>query len=358
MSTGTTETWKLTGKPAGGGQCEHCPRALVHRYEVTSSTGRTMIVGRGCLKAVTGWTLTAAQAERALRAVETEKRRAANWEAFTAVNPDLAAVLDADWEAYQAAVNIRLCGGGAIGEVRELAPGPGAGRLPVPVQPGRPGGGRRDDRERVHDRRPRRPRGAERRRPGLVPPQGCDRFHPLTRRAAARPCATARPQPVTLGYMALIAAPGVPVWCVFGPGLPAGARVTRIADRERLWLDVCLLGHHLPQLHRPAQIGGLPQAACAALGLCPDCLGFGTLAALDGFYPYGVDEVPGRCATCHGTGRPCLRVSTHRTPSGTEGSVRVLPHNPVIRSDIKGVTGDLCLACGNEAGSAAHRAAA
>jgi len=27
--------------------------------------------------------------------------------------------------------------------------------------------------------------------------------------------------------MASPAAPGVPVWCVFGPGLPAGARVIR-----------------------------------------------------------------------------------------------------------------------------------
>ena len=44
-------TWKLTGKPSGGGQCEHCPRGLVHRYEVTNTeTGAKMIVGRGCLE--------------------------------------------------------------------------------------------------------------------------------------------------------------------------------------------------------------------------------------------------------------------------------------------------------------------
>ena len=62
MTTTAQATWKVTGKPNGGGSCEHCGRALVHRYEVTSDTGAKMIVGRGCLKAVTGWTLSAAQA--------------------------------------------------------------------------------------------------------------------------------------------------------------------------------------------------------------------------------------------------------------------------------------------------------
>lgn len=101
MTTTTGIAWKLTGKPQGGGECEHCGRALRHRYEVTSSQGRKMTVGRGCLKAVTGWTLSAAQAERELRMIEVRARRAANWAAWAAANPRLAEVLDADCEQYR-----------------------------------------------------------------------------------------------------------------------------------------------------------------------------------------------------------------------------------------------------------------
>jgi len=112
-------TWKLTGKPNGGGQCEHCPRSLVHRYEVTSTeTGAKMIVGRGCLKAVTGWTLTAAQAEREIRMIEVRARRAANWATFTETNPAEAATLLADCDAYAARYSMAQFGGGASHEIK------------------------------------------------------------------------------------------------------------------------------------------------------------------------------------------------------------------------------------------------
>jgi len=114
-----TTTWKLTGKPSGSGQCEHCPRSLVHRYEVTSTeTGAKMIVGRGCLKAVTGWTLTAAQAEREIRMIATRARRAANWAAFAETSPTEAATILADCETYAARYNMATLGGGASHEVK------------------------------------------------------------------------------------------------------------------------------------------------------------------------------------------------------------------------------------------------
>ena len=97
----TAVTWKLTGKPDGAGECEHCGRGLVHRYEVTSSEKRVMIVGRGCLKAVTGWTLTAQQAANEVRMIEVRARRAANWQAWAAENPRLAKILEADCERYR-----------------------------------------------------------------------------------------------------------------------------------------------------------------------------------------------------------------------------------------------------------------
>lgn len=99
-ATAAKVTWKLTGQPEGGGECEHCGRNLVHRYSVTSSKGQQMTVGRGCLKSVTGWTLTAAQAAAELRMIETRKRRAANWAAFTAGHPAEAETLEADCAAF------------------------------------------------------------------------------------------------------------------------------------------------------------------------------------------------------------------------------------------------------------------
>jgi hypothetical protein len=90
MSGTENITWKLTGKGTGG-QCEHCPRQLVTHYEVTSSDGRKMTVGRGCLKKVTGWTVTAAEAERMIR----QAAREARWQAWCAASPEQAAVVTA-----------------------------------------------------------------------------------------------------------------------------------------------------------------------------------------------------------------------------------------------------------------------
>lgn len=85
-----TAQWKITGKGAGG-QCEHCPRRLATHYVITSDAGQTMKVGRGCLKKITGWTVTAAQAEAAVRLAA----RDARWSAWCARNPDEAAVITA-----------------------------------------------------------------------------------------------------------------------------------------------------------------------------------------------------------------------------------------------------------------------
>jgi hypothetical protein len=109
--------WKLTGKPNGGGQCEHCPRALVNRYEITCTDGTKMIVGRGCLKKITGWTLSAAQAEREIKMIAIHAKRAANWAAFAAASPELAATILADCERYSATTP-REFGAGASHEVK------------------------------------------------------------------------------------------------------------------------------------------------------------------------------------------------------------------------------------------------
>lgn len=101
--------WRITGKNAQGGTCDHCGRVLKHCYTVTDPAGQDMTVGRGCVKALTGWTLTAAEAARLVWQAERETLRAANWAAFTAAHPQVAAEIEADCEQrIPAAHHIRL----------------------------------------------------------------------------------------------------------------------------------------------------------------------------------------------------------------------------------------------------------
>ena len=104
-----TAQWKITGKGAGG-QCEHCPRRLATHYVITNGS-QTMKVGRGCLKKITGWTVTAAQAEAAVRLAA----RAGRWAAWCAANPAEAAVITAaaEREAEEIRQRRRQCAGPA-----------------------------------------------------------------------------------------------------------------------------------------------------------------------------------------------------------------------------------------------------
>lgn len=88
--------WRMIGRAEGSGSCDHCNRPLKHRYRVTNPTGAELIVGRGCLKTLTGWTKAAAEAERLAWLAERLKLRAANWQAFTANHPQIAARIDAE----------------------------------------------------------------------------------------------------------------------------------------------------------------------------------------------------------------------------------------------------------------------
>jgi len=92
--------WYLTGIRSSAGECDHCGRTLKHLYSVRNGqTGEDMIVGRGCCKKVTGWTLTAAQAARALRYAEAQARANATWSRFALAYPECAAKLLRDRNA-------------------------------------------------------------------------------------------------------------------------------------------------------------------------------------------------------------------------------------------------------------------
>jgi hypothetical protein len=149
------------------------------------------------------------------------------------------------------------------------------------------------------------------------------------------------------------------VWVSGGPGLPCGARKLGDAGDGRVWLDVCIVGQHLPQMYRPGELHELAAEECARLGLCPDCLGFGDLDP--GLAPgmleaaRGVDQLKQPCPGCGGSGRPALRITIQRDGSGVQGEIRPLPHqyvpSPLASAEplllaAFGVTGDMCLACG------------
>ena len=158
------------------------------------------------------------------------------------------------------------------------------------------------------------------------------------------------------------------IWVTSGPGLPCGARtlddaVLGKAARGRVWLDVCIIGQHLPQMYRQAELNDLDADGCARLGLCPDCLGFGDASPVAVTDPLmaarGVDQLKRPCAGCGGSGRPALRVTVTRGGGSVEGSIRPLPHEYVpplpagslpeaaaLLGALTGVDERMCLACG------------
>ncbi|MGH3921331.1 MAG: hypothetical protein ACRDTT_00350 [Pseudonocardiaceae bacterium] len=90
--------WYLVGMPEGGASCDHCGRELKHLYRVVNPGGTEMTVGRGCVKKITGWTLSYAQAQRALRVVrrcaEIDRREAIAAARYPGLAADYTAVQD------------------------------------------------------------------------------------------------------------------------------------------------------------------------------------------------------------------------------------------------------------------------
>jgi hypothetical protein len=146
--------------------------------------------------------------------------------------------------------------------------------------------------------------------------------------------------------------------------LPCGARelgddALGPAADGRVWLDVCILGQHLPQMYARDEANDLRADDCERLGLCPDCLGFGDLDRSPVTDPLtaarGIDQVKRPCPNCGGSGRPAIRVTVRRDLSGgVTGAIRPVPHAYVPPGGIEdpdklaafGVAPGACLACG------------
>jgi hypothetical protein len=76
------------------GVCDHCGRQLKHLYEVVNPDGKELTVGRGCVKRITGWTLSAARAEQALRSAKRVAEVSRRQAIVGAEYPELAAARD------------------------------------------------------------------------------------------------------------------------------------------------------------------------------------------------------------------------------------------------------------------------
>jgi hypothetical protein len=152
------------------------------------------------------------------------------------------------------------------------------------------------------------------------------------------------------GELLVIAGLGIPVAAKIIPDLPMPGLPGRV------WLNINLLGHHLPQMYADEEIHDvLTKANAASWGLCAACMGFGTNAELpDLYWPTGVDEIPEPCAGCHGTGRPCFIVTVTVGEHVTEAAVGILPHEYVKSQPLPGITG-LCLGCGEMPDNKNHR---
>jgi hypothetical protein len=148
---------------------------------------------------------------------------------------------------------------------------------------------------------------------------------------------------------------------IAGLGIPVAARLIpgEVAPLPgRVWLNINMLGSHIPQMYAEEEIHDVLDANCApSWGMCGTCVGFGTTAEELGdlFWPMAIDELPEPCEECQGTGRPWFIVTVNRTEDMTEAVVGVLPHGYVSRAHgLPGIT-DMCLGCGEPLGHVNHQ---
>lgn len=155
-------------------------------------------------------------------------------------------------------------------------------------------------------------------------------------------------------------------WVLGAPGLPQGAQILGEAPpntatkRPRMWVDVCILGQHLPQMYEKREIYALNAEISKLLGLCPDCLGFGDMAppspnASIAVLARGVDEVIHKCPACSGSGRPAIVATVRRARNETRGIIYTVQHAyvpPIPQNfytsimELFEAPADMCLACG------------
>jgi hypothetical protein len=138
-------------------------------------------------------------------------------------------------------------------------------------------------------------------------------------------------------------APGTPVWCVAG-GITAGGRVSWDAGPWARAVSLCVLGAHFPRQVPVEDLEELDADTAPSLGLCPECLGYGTGEDLPHAATIPVGDAPAPCVTCGGTGRSCMRLILAGEVLRTGAPVvALLPHGA---RRLDGCTPGVCVSCG------------
>lgn len=94
---------------------------------------------------------------------------------------------------------------------------------------------------------------------------------------------------------------------------PATADEARAQTGPRIWIDLNILGVHLPQMYREDELSLATEIDAVAAQLCTECYGYGIIAG---------PEVDSQCGTCHGSGDPKLDVRITRDLGGVQVQVQ------------------------------------
>jgi hypothetical protein len=158
---------------------------------------------------------------------------------------------------------------------------------------------------------------------------------------------------------------GKDFWILHPPGMPMGCQILGDAPSStpkmpKLWVDVCALGQHMPQMHGKHEIRPLTPSLALQLGLCPECMGYGDRTPLSADMTAlqilrGIDEVHDKCTACNGSGRPAILPIMRRHANETSVTLQMSPHPyvPTLPSnfytslmELFQAPTDMCLACG------------
>lgn len=103
-------------------------------------------------------------------------------------------------------------------------------------------------------------------------------------------------------------------------------------DGSRVWIDLCILGSHLPQMYRPTEFEPATRELAEKHELCPTCLGYGNVP----FRAEAPDGVWARCDDCRGSGSSKFFVDITQNADGSviEGRVTPRDHGPKGRDDL------------------------
>lgn len=94
-------------------------------------------------------------------------------------------------------------------------------------------------------------------------------------------------------------------------------------DPERVWLDLNIMGSHLPQMYRRSELEPATRELCQAHELCAECLGYGGFLEVDDKGAYRTR----RCDECRGSGSSRYYVEISQNADGSVVEGRVIPRD-------------------------------